>query len=378
MKVNKKIALIGTTGSSFHGFRAELIRDLVQQGHQVYAFTSEYTDHCLAKIKRLGAEPIPYKLSRGGLNPFADIACYLQLKRTLKKIKPDIVFSYFAKPVIFGTFAAVLAGVKRRVGMLEGLGYVFTELPEGMGFKRKLLKWVQVSLYRMAFPFLEQLILLNKDDQIDLVDKYRLKVNKISVLGGIGLKLSDYPYSRPPVSPVSFIFVGRLLAEKGVHIFIESARIVKEQFPEARFVMLGGIDESNPGGLKAHDLERLKMEGVIEHPGHVSDVVGWVSGASVFVLPSYYREGVPRSTQEAMAIGRAILTTNVPGCRDTVVDGVNGYLVAPWSAEELSDKMIHFIRHPDDIVQMGLASHAMAQEKFDAGVVNQRLMTYLV
>jgi len=219
---------------------------------------------------------------------------------------------------------------------------------------------------------------LNKDDQIDLVDKYRLRVNKVSVLGGIGLKLSDYPYSRPPVSPVSFIFVGRLLAEKGVHIFIESARIVKEQFPDARFVMLGGIDESNPGGLKAHDLELLKMEGVIEHPGHVSDVVGWVSDASIFVLPSYYREGVPRSTQEAMAIGRAILTTNVPGCKDTVMDGVNGYLVAPWSAEELADKMIHFIKHPDDIVQMGLASHAMAQDKFDAGIVNQRLMSYLV
>lgn len=373
-----KIALIGTTAACVLGFRADLIRAMTEQGHVVYAFALDYDSASREGVRALGGIPMDYHISRAGLNPLNDLASTLKLSRILRSIAPDMVFSYFAKPVIFGTFAAVLAGVKRRVGMLEGLGYVFTELPEGMGFKRKLLKWVQVSLYRMAFPFLEQLILLNKDDQIDLVDKHRLKVNKISVLGGIGLKLSDYPYSRPPVSPVSFIFVGRLLAEKGVHIFIESARIVKEQFPEARFVMLGGIDESNPGGLKAHDLERLKMEGVIEHPGHVSDVVGWVSGASVFVLPSYYREGVPRSTQEAMAIGRAILTTNVPGCRDTVVDGVNGYLVAPWSAEELSDKMIHFIRHPDDIVQMGLASHAMAQEKFDAGVVNQRLMTYLV
>jgi glycosyltransferase involved in cell wall biosynthesis len=373
-----KIALIGTTAACVLGFRADLIRALVENGHSVYAFALDYDSASRESVKALGGIPVDYHISRAGLNPFNDLIATLKLSRIIRSIGPDMVFSYFAKPVIFGTFAAVLAGVKRRVGMLEGLGYVFTELSEGMGFKRKLLKWVQVQLYRLSFPFLERLILLNKDDQIDLVDKYKLRVKKVSVLGGIGLKLADYPYSTPSVSPVSFIFVGRLLAEKGVHFFIAAARIVKAQFPDSRFVMLGGIDESNPGGLKARDLDQLKMEGVIEHPGHVSDVVGWVSSASVFVLPSYYREGVPRSTQEAMAIGRAILTTDVPGCKDTVVDGKNGFLVAPWSAEDLAEKMIHLIKRPDDIVQMGLASYAMAQDKFDAGVVNQRLMSYLV
>lgn len=373
-----KIALIGTTAACVLGFRADLIRALTEKGHAVYAFALDYDSETRNSVKAIGGIPMDYHISRAGLNPFSDFVSTLKLSRVLRSIEPDLVFSYFAKPVIFGTLAAKLAGVKRRVGMLEGLGYVFTELPEGMGFKRRLLKWIQVSLYRMAFPFLERLILLNQDDQIDLVDKYKLKAKRVSVLGGIGLTLDNYPYSSPPVSPVSFIFVGRLLAEKGVYIFIESARLVKRQFPDTRFVMLGGIDESNPGGLKALALDQLKMEGLIEHPGHVSDVVGWVSASSVFVLPSYYREGVPRSTQEAMAIGRAVITTNVPGCKDTVVNGENGYLIAPWSPEDLAEKMFHFINHPDDIVRMGLKSYEMAQDKFDAGVVNRRLMSYLV
>lgn len=151
MQPNKVIALIGTTGSSFYGFRADLIRALIQAGHRVYAFTSEYTDVCLEKIKALGAIPITYKLSRGGLNPFADIASTLELTRKLKKLKPDIVFSYFAKPVIYGSLAAKRAKVSHVIGMLEGLGYAFTEQPLGQSNKTKLIRNIQVFLYRLLF-----------------------------------------------------------------------------------------------------------------------------------------------------------------------------------------------------------------------------------
>ncbi|WP_151794116.1 glycosyltransferase, partial [Acinetobacter nosocomialis] len=172
----KKIALVGTTGSSFYGFRADLIRMLVTNGHQVYAFTSEYTESCLEKIKALGAEPVTYQLSRGGLNPFADIASTYQLIRKIKIIKPDIVFSYFAKPVIYGTLAASFAKVPHVIGMLEGLGYTFTAQPEGQSGKTKLIRNIQVLLYRLALPRLDDMIFLNPDDENDLIHTYALPV----------------------------------------------------------------------------------------------------------------------------------------------------------------------------------------------------------
>jgi len=370
-----KIVLMGTTAACVLGFRADLIKTLVGKGNQVFAFALDFDDDTRAKVRALGALPVDYVFSRTGLNPLGDIINTYKLVKLLKVISPDIVFSYFSKPVIFGTLAAVMAGVKRRIGMLEGLGYVFTERPEGVALKGRLLKFIQVFLYRVSFPFLERLIFLNKDDPVDLVEKYKIKVSKVSVLGGIGLNLSNYPYTVPPVEPISFIFVGRLLAEKGVNEFIQAARLVKRKSPSTRFVMLGGLDESNPGGLTSNGVRALISEGLVDHRGHVDDVAGWLASSSVFVLPSY-REGVPRSTQEAMAIGRPVITTDVPGCRETVIDGLNGFIVPPWSAEALAEKMIHFINNPTQIEAMGLQGFKIAQKNFDVRLVNERLMSY--
>jgi len=370
-----KIVLMGTTAACVLGFRADLIKTLVGKGNQVFAFALDFDDDTRAKVRALGALPVDYVFSRTGLNPLGDIINTYKLVKLLKVISPDIVFSYFSKPVIFGTLAAVMAGVKRRIGMLEGLGYVFTERPEGVALKGRLLKFIQVFLYRVSFPFLERLIFLNKDDPVDLVEKYKIKVSKVSVLGGIGLNLSNYPYTVPPVEPISFIFVGRLLAEKGVNEFIQAARLVKRKSPSTRFVMLGGLDESNPGGLTSNGVRALISEGLVDHRGHVDDVAGWLASSSVFVLPSY-REGVPRSTQEAMAIGRPVITTDVPGCRETVIDGLNGFIVPPWSAQALAEKMIHFINNPTQIEAMGLQGFKIAQKNFDVRLVNERLMSY--
>lgn len=372
MNHKKKIAVIGTTGASFYGFRADLIKKLVLEGHTVYAFTSEYTEQCLEKIKVLGAEPITYVLSRGGLNPFADIVSYLQLKKLLKKLQPDIAFSYFAKPVIYGSMAAKSANVPLVIGMLEGLGYTFTEQPEGQSNKTKLVKSIQVMLYKLAFPCLNKMIFLNSDDQKDLIDVYGLKVPEVHVLGGIGLHLDQYPYTEAISNPVKFLFIGRLLKEKGVFELIKAMRLVKAKYPEAQFTILGTIDPQNMGALKQEELERLIAEKLFEYPGHVTNVQNWITDSSVFVLPSY-REGVPRSTQEAMAIGRPVITTDVPGCRDTVINGVNGFLVPKWDVEALAKKMCYFIENPSQVNIMGLESYKIAQEKFDVRLVNKKL-----
>ena len=374
-----KIVLIGTVASSFLGFRADLIRAMREKQYTVYAFTSEYTELDLKKIESLGAIPVTYELNRGGLNPLSDIVATYKLSKKIKEINPDLVFSYFSKPVIFGTIAAKLAKVPKVIGMLEGLGYTFTEQPEGLNKKTQLIKKVQVLLYKFALPLLDKLIFLNPDDPKDLLNKYSIKVKSLEILGGIGLNLQEYQYQ--PINtikfPIKFLFIGRLLKEKGINEFVQAAKLIKDRYPETQLTVLGAIDPQNLGALTQSELDELVSSNIIDYPGHVNNVKDWIANSHVFVLPSYYREGVPRSTQEAMAIGRPIITTDVPGCRETVQNGVNGFLVPKWNTQVLVDKMIYFIENPEEIHIMGSESYKIAIDKFDSNKVNKRLLDIL-
>ncbi|WP_201582643.1 glycosyltransferase family 4 protein [Psychrobacter jeotgali] len=372
-----KLVIIGTVASSFFGFRADFIKALLEKNYTVYAFTSEYSNEDLQKIEALGAIPVTYRLNRGGINPLADIKATYELSKKIKDIAPNMVFSYFSKPVIFGTLAAKLARVPKITGMLEGLGYTFTEQPNQVNKKTQIIKKAQVLLYKIALPQLDKIIFLNPDDPRDLLDKYNIKVKKVEVLGGIGLNLTEYPYSNTYPSTPTFIFVARLLAEKGIHDYLAAAKIVKHNYPETKFIVLGTIDKEALGALTPAQLQEFTKQNIVEYPGHVDNVSEWIASSSVFVLPSYYREGVPRSTQEAMAMGRAVITTDVPGCRETVVDGINGFLIEKWNPRALAEKMTYFIENPKAIKEMGYESNKMAQEKFDAEKVNKRLLNIL-
>lgn len=372
------IVFIGTIASSIYDFRADLIRSLLKQGHRIYAFTSQYNAEDINKIEQLGAIPVTYTLNRGGLNPLADIVATYQLFKKIKHINPDVVFSYFSKPVIFGTLAAKLAKVPCVIGMLEGLGYTFTEQPEGLSHKTKFIRYIQVFLYKIALPMLDQLIFLNPDDPKDLLETYSIKVKKVVILGGIGLNLQEYPYQ--PVDdislPIKFLFIGRLLKEKGIHEFVQAAKLVKKQYPKTQFTILGQIDTFNIGALQQSELDDLIASNVVHYLGWVNNVKDWITNSHVFVLPSY-REGVPRSTQEAMAIGRAIITTDVPGCRETVIQNRNGFIIPRWDSKALAENMIYFIENPKQIRFMGDESHKIALDKFDVEQVNQRLQNIL-
>ncbi len=371
-----KVAIIGTTAHSILGFRIDLIKSLIAKGHEVYAFAQDYQESSKQTVEALGAIAVQYRFNRTGLNPFVDLVNTYKLVKQLKFYGIEQTFCYFTKPVIFGTLAAVLAGVKRRYAMLEGLGFTFTPQAEGIPFKTKLLKRVQVFLYQCTLPYLNRLILLNNDDKVDLIDHYKINIKNITVLGPIGLNLADYSYSKAPIDSVSFLFIGRLLKEKGIFEYVNAAKLVKVKYPTAQFIILGSIDTENPGGLSQYQLDKLIDEQVVNWPGFVTDIAQWLQETSIFVLPSY-REGFPRSTQEAMAIGRAVITTDVPGCRETVQEGVNGFLVAPYSAEVLADKMCYFIEHPEKIIEMGNNSYQIAQQNFDAAKVNERLIELL-
>ena len=370
-----KIVIIGTVSSSILGFRGPLIKELVRKGYDVYAFAIDYTEQQRQLLASLGVVAVDYQLSRSGLNLFSDFRTMFQLKAKLKSIKPDIVFSYFVKPVIYGTLAASLVKIPVRIAMLEGLGYVHTPNENGFSFKKKVLQIVQGFLFTLSFKFATKIIFLNPDDPKDLLKTTLFSKSKVEVLGGIGLELLDYPYLKPDISkPMRFIFVARLLAEKGIYQLIKAIKLVQKKYPNTELVVLGGLDEGNPAGLTKKDLKNLIKQEIIIYPGQVSNVSEWLNDSHIFILPSYYREGVPRSTQEAMAIGRPILTTDVPGCRETVVDGENGFLVPAFDVEKLTKKMMWFVEHPEQIGPMGLASRRMAEERFDVHKVNARML----
>lgn len=373
----KKIFIIGNNATNLYLFRKDFINSAILNGYEVYALVSEYQEYWVNKINGLGAKVLTYNLSRGGMNPFKDFKSMLEIRNFINLYKPDIVFSFFTKPVIYGTLAAKLSKVPRIIGMIEGLGSPFTVHPNGQSLKMKMVKFLQVSLYRLVFPFIDKIVFLNEDDPVDLINKNKIytKTDAVSILGAIGLNLEDYPYKKwDDTQDVSFIFIARLLAEKGIYDYIQAAKLVKKRYPNIKFKVIGGLDLENPYGLSKSQLDILISENIIEYPGFVNNVSEYIANSSVFVLPSYYREGVPRSTQEAMAIGRPVITTDVPGCRDTVIDGVNGFLTPKWDVNALADKMIYFIEHPAQINIMGQESYKMAQEKFDAEKVNVKLL----
>lgn len=375
--MKKKIVIIGTTASSVFLFRLSLIELLVKKGFQVTCLAHDFSTEQVKFLNERNVKAINYAISRGGLNPVKDVRDTWALAKLLKKIKPDVVFSYFVKPVIFGTLAAKIAGVPQKVAMLEGLGFAFASQPQRPSLLSLFLKYVQVFLYHISLPFLDCLVFLNPDDCSDLLKNHKIKVKKTIVLGGIGVNLDEYTYYPAGKNKVRFIFVGRLLNEKGIREYISAVKIVKKDHTMVDFFVLGGVDEKNPGGVNLDELEGLIRNGFIEYPGHVENVAEWIKNSSVFVLPSY-REGVPRSTQEAMAIGRAVITTDVPGCRETVIDGKNGFLIPPFSPDALAEKMLYFINNPEKINQMGRESRRIAEKKFDVRKVNQRLVKIIL
>ena len=289
----------------------------------------------------LGAKPVDCPMSRTGMNPLA----------------------------------AWWANVPRRIAMIEGLGFVFTPGAGRPSFKRRALKWLVMGLYRMGLSCAHRVVFLNPDDQREFVEAGLLPAPKAFLLGGIGVDLEQWRPVPSVIEPATFVLAARLLREKGIEQYAQAARMVKQQYPHARFILLGGLDD-NPGALSRPDVQAWVNEGILEWPGHVP-VQPWLAQASVFVLPSY-REGVPASTQEAMAMGRAVITTDAPGCRETVVDHVNGFLVPVRNPHVLAEKMRRFIEQPDLIVSMGEASRRMAEERFDVHKVNQRLIGVLL
>ncbi|MBE3581291.1 MAG: glycosyltransferase family 4 protein [Thermoanaerobacteraceae bacterium] len=360
-----KVVIISHYAPSLINFRGELIKTLVKSGHDVIAFGPEKGFE--KEIRVLGAEYRQIPLHRTGTNPLYDVNTLFSIAKLLKEIRPDKVLSYAVKPVIYGSLAAALAGVADIYSMITGLGYLFG----GRSTKQKLLSMLIYPLYKKALSKNRVIFFQNPDD-LELFKSIKLLSSnqRHIVINGSGVDLDHFQYSPPMTEPVSFLLMARLIWDKGIAEYVSAARNLKKRYSHVSFYLLGPLD-SNPNAIKRSDIGGWEDEGFIYYLGETKDVRPYLSKTSVFVLPSFYREGTPRSILEAMSMGRPVITTDAPGCRETVIDGVNGFLVPVKDAAALEKAMEKFILQPELISKYGVESRKIAEEKYDVHKVNK-------
>lgn len=359
-----KVVVIGGYGPSLVRFRGPLIRSLVEAGHEVTCLAPE--PEAPAGFDALGASYEPCAIERTGTRPDRDLRMLRRLTRQLRRLRPDVVFAYTIKPVTFGMMAARLAGVPRRFGMITGLGYLFID--DG-SVKQKVVRSVALPLMRLGTSAASAIFVQNPDDERDLRAHHVVgRRQRMVRFWGSGVDTEAYPRRPLPEGPTTFLLVARLLRDKGVREFVTAAREVHRDHPDARFVLVGPPDP-NPAGIPADEVEAWKAEGIVEVVGGTDDVLPYLEACHVFVLPSY-REGTPRSVLEAMSTGRAIITTDAPGCRTTVEPGVNGFLVAPREAAPLAEAMRRYLEQPQLLVDHAEGSLGLIASRFDVRLVN--------
>jgi glycosyltransferase involved in cell wall biosynthesis len=290
----------------------------------------------------------------------------------MKKAQPDKVFTYTVKPVIWGTLATRLAGVPEIYSMITGLGMSFSK-PKSL--KGRVFRNLVRMLYRGGVGRSTKVFFQNPDDYQDFVDNGILAdTSKAVRTMGSGVNLERFPRMPLPQGPMVFLLIARLLKEKGILEFVEAAQSLKPSYPDARFVVVGPHDPSLSHAVSQSELDDWMAAGQVEFIGHVNDVRPWLEQASVFVLPSYYREGTPRSALEAMATGRAVITADAPGCRETVTDGETGFLVPPRDVDSLADAMRSFLTDGGLAARMGEASYQEAVASYDVRSVNKTIL----
>ena len=310
-------------------------------------------------------------MQRTGTNPLADAKTLKSLYTLMRDIKPTYVLAYTIKPVIYGTLAAWAAKVPHRFALITGLGYAFQQVEETG--KRNYFQKIIHELYRQALSKTDKVFFQNPDD-LNLFKQLKLISNKTptTIVNGSGVDTSEYNIAPLPVSnkqpEIRFLLIARLLADKGIREYANAAKIIKNKYPEVNFDLVGLID-SNPTAISQQELDEWVDQGLLNFWGRLDDVRPAIAASSIYVLPSY-REGTPRTVLEAMSMGRPVITTDAPGCRETVVDSYNGYLVPVKSVDGLVKAMEEFILNPELISTMGKASRKIAEDKFDVHSVN--------
>lgn len=369
----KRVFVLASYGPSLVNFRGALIQELRNRGHAVDACAPDLLADTETRgwLEARGVTCHDAPFSRAGLNPLHDLKALLALTRVMRRVRPGLFIGYTIKPVIWGLLAARIARVPKRVALITGLGYAFASEATG---KRALVQRLARLLYGLALRGAHMVFFQNPDDRSDFASLGLLPAGAtVEVVNGSGVDL--VAFAAPPASlgPTRFLMIARLLADKGVREYAAAAAELAPKYPGVEFHLVGGLDP-NPNGIAREEVDDWVLAGHIIWAGALDDVRQSIADCHVFVLPSSYREGTPRTILEAMSMQRAIITTDTPGCRETVEPGVNGFLIPVRDVEALVEAMKRFLTDPALALKMGVESRRIAGEKYDVHKVNAAMI----
>jgi glycosyltransferase involved in cell wall biosynthesis len=366
------VVVIASLTKSLINFRGRLLEEMVARGYRVLALAPDHDEGSVAELSHMGVAFQRIPMARTGTDPRADLKTVLAIYRALRRFKPEVLLAYTMKPIIYGGLAARAARIPHRFFLFTGFGYVFSEEISGPGFAA--LRELSLFLYRRSLTGSAGVFAYNEADAAD-IRRHRLiaDATEIVPVAGSGVDLDHFQAQPVPADPPTFLMVARLLREKGVTVFAEAAQRLKSIFPAARFQLLGPFDPS-PLGITKAEVDGWAEAGFLEYLGETRDVRPYLAAATVFVLPSYYREGLPRSALEALAIGRAVIASDLPGCREAVINDVNGFSVAPKDPDALADAMANFLRDPGLAEAFGAQSRRLAENRFCVHQVNRTIL----
>lgn len=368
----KTVLVTASYSPSMVNFRGALITAMRARDHRVHACAPGLLEDKATRmwLEKRGVVCHDVPLSRTGLNPLHDLRAMVALAQLMRRIRPDVFLGYTIKPVIWGILAAGCACVPQRVALITGLGYAFTGEATGL---RAIVQRVARTLFSLAMRSATLVFFQNPDDKADF---HRLKIlpedAAVKLVNGSGVDTDWFDLAELPKGPTRFLLIARLLGDKGIREYVAAAEQLSSRWAGVEFHLVGGIDP-NPNGIARAEVESwLRDRHFIWH-GALDDVRAAISACHVYVLPSY-REGTPRTVLEAMSMGRPIVTTDAPGCRETVIDGENGFLVPLRDRMALASAMQRFIEDPLLIPAMGNRSREIAVEKYDVHKVNAAML----
>ena len=362
-----RFLLFGGHADSLINFRGALINALLNKGLEVHVVAPKILDTNVHKeLKEIGVHVHEITMDRTGTNPLNDLKTVMQLYILMLKNDYKYFLSYTHKPVLYGNVSACLAGIPKRFALITGLGYTFNS-------EVRWLNFLVRNLYKIVIKGVHKIFFQNPDDKAKFFD---LKIinpdeSKSIVVNGSGVDLEIFE-KVPLPDNIQFLMIARFLIDKGIREYFESALDLSNQYPSINFGLVGWIDE-NPNSISEEELTEALNKGNIKFYGRLDDVTSAIKDSSIYVLPSY-NEGTPRTVLEAMAMGRPIITTDAPGCRETVIDGKNGYLIPVKNAFELTLAMKKFIINPNLISKMGEESYQIAKDKYDVNKVNDQML----
>lgn len=366
----KKIVIFASSAESLINFRYHLIKKFLDSNHVVVACAPviKKNEKALNMLHELGVKFISLNLKNTSLNCFNDFFVFKEFFKIIKNEKPNIVFGYTIKPVIYGSISARFCKVDSIFSIITGLGYIFI----GETLKLKVLRFFIERLYKIALKFNAKVFFQNPDDLDLFVSNKIVDKAKTVLINGSGVDLVHF-VPLPLPDQIRFLFIGRLLRDKGIYEYVNAAKDLMRRYTDVEFLLVGDLD-TNPTSITREELQKLIDEKVVKYLGHLDDVRVALAQASVFVLPSY-REGTPRAVLEAMAVGRPIITTETPGCRETVEGVCNGFLVPVKNVDKLVKAMEKFILNPQLISKMGEESRRFVVKKYDVNNINQVILT---